>query len=400
MMVSHTIDQGQLRDTLIKNWMTHERPRLFYIDNLRILLIVLVVLHHLAITYGAPGDWPYREGQPDMVASVVFALFGAINQAFMMGFFFMISGFFTPGSYDRKGGGPFLKDRLLRLGIPVLFYIAIIDPLVVYALVVNVRGFEGSFLKFLLRFIENYGSLGVGPLWFVELLLIFNIFYVLWQRLATRAAHQPQRESKTPGNMTIAAFALFLGLATFIVRILVPVGWEFKLLGLRFPHFPQYLSLFVIGIIAYRRNWLQGISDAMGKVWLTITIITFVLLPITLVAGGAMEGNIAPFVGGFHWQAFFKAVWDQFICMGMVITMLVWFRRSFNRQGTVAKAMSASAYTAYIIHQPVLVFLGLTLRGISLYPLIKFALVAPVAVVLCFLLSNYIRKLPLAKSIL
>jgi len=111
--------------------MTHERPRLFYIDNLRILLIVLVVLHHLAITYGAPGDWPYREGQPDMVASVVFALFGAINQAFIMGFFFMISGFFTPGSYDRKGGGPFLKDRLLRLGIPVLFYIVIIDPLVV-----------------------------------------------------------------------------------------------------------------------------------------------------------------------------------------------------------------------------------------------------------------------------
>jgi len=380
--------------------MTHERPRLFYVDNLRILLIVLVVLHHLAITYGAPGDWPYREGQPDMVASVVFALFGAINQAFMMGFFFMISGFFTPGSYDRKEAGPFLKDRLLRLGIPVLFYIVIIDPLVVYALVVNVRGFEGSFLKFLTRFIENYGSLGVGPLWFVELLLIFNIFYVLWQRLATPAGHQPQRESKTPGNMAIAAFALFLGLVTFIVRILVPVGWEFKLLGLRFPHFPQYLSLFVIGIIAYRRNWLQGISDAMGKVWLTITIITFVLLPITLVAGGAMEGNIAPFVGGFHWQAFFKAVWDQFICMGMVITMLVWFRRSFNHQGTVAKAMSASAYTAYIIHQPVLVFLGLTLRGISLYPLIKFALVAPVAVVLCFLLSNYIRKLPLAKSIL
>jgi len=54
--------------------MTHERPRLFYIDNLRILLIVLVVLHHLAITYGAPGDWPYREGQPDMVAPVAVVL--------------------------------------------------------------------------------------------------------------------------------------------------------------------------------------------------------------------------------------------------------------------------------------------------------------------------------------
>ena len=380
--------------------MAHERPRFFYIDNLRILLIVLVVLHHLAITYGAPGDWPYREGQPDMVTSIVFSLFGAINDAFMMGFFFMISGFFTPGSYDRKGARLFLRNRLLRLGVPLLFYIIVIDPLIVYALVVNVKGFEDSFLKFLPRYFENYGSLGVGPLWFVELLLILNLLYVLWRRLVAQAAHHGQRESKTPGNVAIATFALLLGLVTFMVRMAVPVGWEFKLLGLRFPHIAQYLSLFVIGIIAYRRGWPQGISDAMAKKWLGITIITFVLLPIALVAGGAMEGNIAPFLGGFHWQSLVKSVWDQFMCMGMLVILLVWFRKRFNHQGTVAKAMSASAYTAYIIHQPVLIVIGLILMGMSLYLLSKFALVAPVAVVLCFLLSNYIRKLPLARRIL
>ncbi|UCH06614.1 MAG: acyltransferase family protein [Deltaproteobacteria bacterium] len=380
--------------------MAQERPRFFYIDNLRILLIVLVVLHHLAITYGAPGDWPYQEGQPDMVTSIAFSLFGAINDAFMMGFFFMISGFFTPGSYDRKGAGPFLRDRLLRLGVPLLFYIIVIDPLIVYALAVNVKGFEDSFLKFLPRYFENYGSLGVGPLWFVELLLIFNLLYVLWRRLVAQMAHHGQRKSRMPGNATIAIFALLLGLVTFIVRMAVPVGWELKLLGLRFPHIAQYLSLFVIGIIAYRRGWLSGISDAMAKVWLGITIITFVLLPIALVAGGAMKGNIAPFVGGFHWQSLVKSVWDQFMCMGMVVILLVWFRRRFNHQGTVAKAMSASAYTAYIIHQPVLIVLGLILMGMSLYLLAKFALVAPVALALCFLLSNYIRKLPLARRIL
>ena len=70
--------------------MARERPRLFYIDNLRILLTVVVMLHHLAITYGAPGDWPYREGQPDALTSIVFALFGALNDAFMMGFFFAL----------------------------------------------------------------------------------------------------------------------------------------------------------------------------------------------------------------------------------------------------------------------------------------------------------------------
>ena len=40
-----------------------------------------------------------------------------------MGFFFMISSYFSPGSVDRKGSRVFLIDRLKRLGIPLLFYI-------------------------------------------------------------------------------------------------------------------------------------------------------------------------------------------------------------------------------------------------------------------------------------
>ena len=113
-----------------------------------------------------------------------------------------------------------------------------------------------------------------------------------------------------------------------------------------------------------------------------------------------MQGNIAPFMGGVHWQALIAALWEQFLCVGMVISLLAWFRRRYNQHGRLAKSMSASAYTAYIIHQPVLVFLGLALRSISLHPLIKFALAAPVAVSLCFLISLYLRKLPLIKSIL
>ena len=130
------------------------KPRLFFVDNLRILLITLVVLHHLAITYGHSGGWYYYEGQPDDLATIVFTLLNTINQAFFLGFFYMISGYFTPGSYDRKGAGPFLKDRLLRLGIPLLFYIIVIDPLLIYALAVNVHNFEGSLWQFLARYFE------------------------------------------------------------------------------------------------------------------------------------------------------------------------------------------------------------------------------------------------------
>ncbi len=378
------------------------RPRLFFIDNLRILLIALVVLHHLAITYGHSGGWYYYEGQPDMVTSIVFTLFNAVNQAFFLGFFYMISGYFTPGSYDRKGAGPFLKDRLLRLGIPLLFYIIVFDPLL-YALAVNVHSFEGTLWEFLARYfeaqyLENF-SLGTGPLWFVEALLIFNLIYVLWRRLAKPVTTPPRPDSKTPDNLAIAVFALLLGVVTFIVRIWLPMGWNFAPLNLQFPYFPQYIALFVLGLIAYRRNWFMGISEATGKLWQRITIFLIVLLPIVFVAGGAGE-DPTPFLGGIHWQAFVFALWEQSLCMGMVISLLIWFRKRYNHQGSLAKAMSASAYTVFIIHAPVAVLVALALSGISLYPLIKFPLVALIVVPLCFLLSNYIRKLPLARSIL
>jgi hypothetical protein len=54
----------------------------------------------------------------------------------------------------------------------------------------------------------------------------------------------------------------------------------------------------------------------------------------------------------------------------------------------------------YIFHAPVIVLLALSLSGVGVDPALKFVLVAPVAVALCFLVGHAIRKLPLARNIL
>jgi hypothetical protein len=250
-------------------------------------------------------------------------------------------------------------------------------------------------------------------LWFAEALLIFTILYGLWRLLASGrpssivADNQPRSDGEPAGNADklylapTAVFALLLGVVTFIVRIWLPVGYLFAPLGLPLGLFPQYVALFVAGTIAYHRNWFLAIPNAMAKWWFVIAL-TFivVLFPLVFVLGGALEGNTAPFMGGRHWQSFAYSVWEQFVCVGMVIALLVWFRNRFDRQDKLARAMSASTYAVYFIHAPVLVFLALALRGITLHPLLKFSLVAPVAVALCFLLAHTIRKLPLARNIL
>ncbi len=88
------------------------------------------------------------------------------------------------------------------------------------------------------------------------------------------------------------------------------------------------------------------------------------------------------------------------MCLAVVVTLLVWFRTKFNRQGPLAKKLSAAAYAVYIFHAPLIVLLALALQGIRLDLALKWLLVAPVAVSLSFLVGYAIKKLPLARDIL
>jgi len=377
-----------------------EKARLYFIDNLRILLITLVAMLHLSITYGGAGSWYYRN-VPEGTMSVPLTWYNGTVQAFSMGLFFLISGYFTPGSYDRKGPRRFLKDRLLRLGIPILSYDFVIGPLMAYPLMqVGALEFDGTYPEFLSMYYSSF-HIGTGPLWFIEALLIFAVFYFLWRLFAKNSASSAQGNGKVPGNLKVVFFALALSIVTFIVRIWLPLGWNFEPLNFQFPFFLQYICMYIVGIAAYRHNWLVRIPDAMGKLWLGVALLLILILfPALFVLGGALEGDISSFTGGLHWQCFGYAVWEQFTGVAMIIALLFLFRKWFNRQGRVSKAMSASAYTAYIIHAPVVVLVSLAIRNISLYPFLKFALAVLIAVPLCFALGNFIRQLPLAKRIL
>jgi peptidoglycan/LPS O-acetylase OafA/YrhL len=368
--------------------------RVSYLDNLRILLTTLVVLHHLAIGYGAAGDWYYNEDGPiAMVSVILMTLFIAINQSFFMGMFFMMSSYVTPGSVERKGAGKYLVDRLKRLGIPLLFYTFAIQPLLVYAL----RLYRGD-----ADALTRPPAFGVGPMWFVEALLVFSAAYVLWRLITpSRAAAMPElKETRAPGNAAIALFALALGLVTFVVRIWFPAGFWLEPLHQQIAHFPQYIALFVVGIVAYRRRWLEGLTPRQGKQWMWVAVFLVPLFFVIGVAGGALEGNVEPLMGGLHWQALAYAMWEQVMGVAVIVTLLALFRSRFNQQGSLARTLSGNTYAVYIFHAPVIVLLALALSGIRIEMSVKFFLVAPVALALTFAVGHFVRKLPLARNIL
>lgn len=375
--------------------------RLFFVDNIRVFLTILVLLFHLMIIYAGTGSWIYTEGREDMATGALGAWFLAVNQAYFMGLFLLISAYFVPGSYDRKGAGRFMKDRLIRLGIPLALYSWIIRPILVYLDPVRFPGARLPFWRFLTdQYFKDEAVFGSGPLWFIEVLLIFSALYIVWRRFVQSRQGKPPAQTSFPGRGSIAIFALLLGIATFLVRLVFPMGYSFEPLNLQFPYFVQYIALFVFGLMAYRRNWFQQLPDRLGRLGLWVAgVIIFLFWPLML-GGGALDNGIDAYAGGWHWQALALALWESFMCLSMCIGLVYLFRRRANRQGGLASFLSRNAYTAYLIHEVVITSFAYLVRDIDVYPLLKWALVSLVVVPLCFGLSALVRKLPYANRVL
>jgi len=377
-------------------------PRLLFIDNLRTSLIVLVVLHHVALVYSAIFPFYYVEppfNEPLTVhVLLVFALF---NQAWFMGALFLISGYFTPGSFDRKGLGFFLKDRLLRLGIPLVIFYFVLNPISSIGTWYMPAYLTGITTQ--LTWQDYPHLLGLGPMWFLAMLLIFDFGYAVWRRLAKK--HVPEIMSKfSPlSYCRIISLTLTLVAVTYLVRIVVPQG---KIVG-GYPtlsYLPQYVSFFVIGTIAYRRNWLQTLSSSKGVICFAIAVIASIFL-FPLAFSGQMFSlefteAFANFAGNGHWQSAVYALWDSTFAVGMCLGLIVLFRHFFKVGGMLGRFLSQHSYTVYVIHIPIVVFIAVAFNGIELHNLLKFGIVVVVAVPACFAVAYLVRKIPFASRIL
>lgn len=369
--------------------------RLLFIDNIRVVLTILVIMHHLADTYGAVGSWYYQDPAQDLITTIVLTVLTTTNQAFFMGLFFFISAYFTPSSYERKGAGSFLKDKFLRLGIPLAIYELVLDPIIIYI----AKGIQQPFWSFWGNYLLNLRTIGDGPPWFIEVLLISACLYVLWRWLTPGPVIKQEKEGRMPGSWAVLAVIIGLAFVSFVLRIWVSMSQYFQPLNIQPAFFPQYIVLYILGIIAYRRNWLSRIPEAMGRLWLWIVIIAIILLPIIGLSGGALQ-HIDYFHGGLYWQSLFAAVWEECAGLGLCIVLLVYFRKYFNRQGALSRFLAANAYTTYIIHPVIIVSLAVAFQGVHLYPLLKYGILVLISVPLCFVVSQGVRQIPYARRIL
>lgn len=158
------------------------RERVAYLDNLKLLLVAVIIAAHGALAYGSlESAWPYQdvqEVQLGTVSDLVLLILVIPAVLFAMGLFFLVSGLVTPGSVSRKGPKVFARDRLLRLGAPLLLWTLIAWPGAIW-IAFRAAGDARTFWDQLL--VDSDPFLDPGPMWFVEVLLIYSLGYAAWR---------------------------------------------------------------------------------------------------------------------------------------------------------------------------------------------------------------------------
>jgi surface polysaccharide O-acyltransferase-like enzyme len=380
----------------ITNDSSIQAGKIAYIDNLKVVLTVLVVLHHTFITYGAPGGWYYSEKTTHATAQILMTVFVATNQSFFMGFFFFISAYFTESSYQKKGATRFIADKFKRLGIPLVFYSFILSPVLSYLVYRFGQGHNITYMQYLSGF---HHWIDFGVLWFVAALLLFNLLYVVVRLLFKNVKLLPLEQM--PCILTTVFFTLTLALGTYLVRCIFPVGWVLQPVGFQLGHFVQYVALFVLGIVARRGQWLSKVDYKISKSFAIMALLMLVIgFPAIYYVKVITNSSIETFSGNGYWQSLMYSCWEQFTGIFIIVALLGVAKQKWQRQSLFMKKLSRTAFGVYIFHPLILISLSMLFKAWGVDPAVKLLFVAPLAVTGSFLLAHLLLKIPGVKEVI
>lgn len=363
-------------------------PRRAWIDNLRVAVIAGVIVDHVATAYVLDIDWYYEERTTHAATEVVVAAAILPASLFAMAVLFLVAGVLAQRSLARKGAWPFILGRLVRLGAPLVIFTLLIGPM---TSVLGARAEAdpaaddvGSL------FVEELHEFDTGPMWFLAALLVFSIAYAAWRNGRSARGTPPL----WTGHLVAAGAAIVIG--SFVVRL----AWPFTAdspFGLNLWEWPQMATLFALGVLAGERGWLDPLPFWVGRTCRWATVAGLAGLAAVVAAVGLGDDKEA-FAGGWNVEALAAPAVEATIAVAMSLLLLAWFRRRWDHDGPLARALGRASFAAYILHAPVVVLLSAALSSLALVTEVKFVVVAMVGIATSFTLGWLATRLrPLSR---
>jgi glucan biosynthesis protein C len=348
------------------------RARLLYLDNLKVVLIALIIVLHAFLGYvGVVEAWTWsglREAtlRPvvEMVLLVVLSPFGF----FLIALLFLVAGLLTPASHDRKGGRRFVLDRLLRLGVPFALYVFLVQPTLVYAVEHPYGDATGSWSQ---EYLGAERQVDTGPLWFVGVLLVYSLAYAAWRRLRGPEGRPPP----PPTVRTLVVSALLVAPLSFAVRLVYPYGGESGPTDLNFWQWPACIAVFVLGTRAAPHGWARSVPDDLVRISRPVTATGVVAMTVLLYVTGSRDA-VDDMLGGWHWAAVAFACIEAALVVFGPVWLLDLARRRLERRLPWGEQLGRSAYGAFMLQTVFLLGLAVALRPAAVPAEVKALVVA------------------------
>jgi glucans biosynthesis protein C len=352
--------------------------REFWADNLRVLVIAAVVVFHTATGYLGGTSWYFMQRAGSGAWSTL--VFPAeVVATFALGPLFFIAGWFSARSVARNGAGSFVRARLLRLGIPLLAFIFLVNGLADYVGQLGQRrhpslaGFLGS-------------SFGVGPMWFVAALLTFSLAYAVLRRL-----HVSPAQRRWSAVQVMVAAAAAIAVTGFLTWQRWPLDDGTTFLDARWAEWPQGAVLFALGAWAGQAGNLEDLTALARRLgWTALTAVA----ALAAVLGYEQErGSLWSALHGTAWPTVVMAVLYGVISIAFTVWFTALIRARWSGTGRLRSRAGQASYATYFVHPLVVTGIMVMFASLTLAPELKFLIVAVIGVPACFLAGYAFTRL-------
>lgn len=366
---------------------------------LRTFIIVLVVAHHGTMAYHVILTEPVASSLSEHLQSMraispvidaqrsgMLSLFAAFNDNFFMPLLFLVSGLFVWGSLEKRGRLSFLRERLVRLGLP-LGLMVVLRPLTYYPTYLQAGGDAG-----LADFWQQWSSIEWrgGPIWFIEVLLGFNILVALAPRLKAHTTDVSNRWESALPMKPVKFFALLVAVSALAYMPVSATLGSFYWLQvgpaqIQIDRLFLYAVYFGVGVFlgAYgiERTFLVP-SSTLARRWGIWSIAGFVAFVVNV---GAAISGANEILSGFLY-AFSTAT--------ISLSVLAIFLRFVQRRRRIFDSLFENCYGIYVIHYGVVGWLSYALLEAQIPAAGKWLLVSAASLALCWGAVAAIRRIP------
>jgi glucans biosynthesis protein C len=355
-----------------------QSQRRYDVDWLRVLAFTGVFFYHSARFFNS-SDWHIKNAETSVGLNVIATLF----ELWGLQFIFLISGASILFALRPGRALQFLRDRGLRLLVPLALGMLVLAPPQIYLERLTHGDFQGSFFQFLPRyFASDFAWTGVH-LWYLEYLFLFTLLLmplVLWLERPSgqRVMEWLSRFSRQPGAifLWVLPLALLLSLVDPF-GLMRPAPAEAILRLIIFPFFV------VCGFVIFQDRSIQQAIVRQRRAALTLALVASATMPV--VATGLNE---------WGWRLDLPRLALIMTLAGLlawayILTLLGFGMRYLTANHPLLAYANEAVLPVYILHQPVILLIGYFVVPLALPIAVKYLIIAPLAFGLTLGLYEY-----------